>query len=365
MSLPYLKLSGSPYDQGLAQGKALSDAVAHNLELYFHRFETECKLPPPEARRRGETYLKAIRQQSPAYSQGLEGIAAGAGQPLVDIATLNVRYEIIYYQFGQDAAPQYIAHEAPNGCTAFAVLPAHTADGALWMGQNWDWLEGARGALQHIEEPDGTRVLAFTEAGIFGGKIGLNSHGLGLCINGLVAVGDNWAGLGKPFHLRTYEALRGRTLERATKAISEEPRTSSGNFIVGQGDRAVDLEVAPNAVAVWEDVRQLVHANHFVAPERYGIGVPPIEWLDRSNHRQARLEARLAASDKPGLEEFQQALRDRDGAPYAVCRTASQEEYDLGEPYRTVASVVMNLKTQELWISDGPPHENPYAHYKL
>ncbi|MER3483612.1 MAG: peptidase C45, partial [Meiothermus sp.] len=61
MSLPYLKLSGSPYDQGLAQGKALSDAVAHNLELYFHRFETECKLPPPEARRRGETYLKAIR----------------------------------------------------------------------------------------------------------------------------------------------------------------------------------------------------------------------------------------------------------------------------------------------------------------
>lgn len=374
MSLPYLKLTGSPYDQGLSQGKALEGAIAHNLELYFRRFETECKLPPREARRRGATYLKAIQEQSPAYAQGLEGLAAGSRQPLVDIATLNVRYEIIYYQFGhedatsdvaQDAAPTYTAREAPNGCTAFAVLPAHTRDGALWMGQNWDWLEGVRGAVQHIEEPDGTRLLAFTEAGIFGGKIGLNSHGLGLCINGLVAVGDNWAGLGKPFHLRTYEALRARTLGGATQAVTEEPRTSSGNFIVGQGDRAVDLEVAPNAVAVWENERQLVHANHFVEPERYGIGVPPIEWLDRSERRQERLEARLSDAQKPGLEDFQSALRDRDGAPYAVCRTASAEEYDLGEPYRTVASVLMNLDTQELWISDGPPHENPYEHHKL
>lgn len=365
MSLPYLRLSGSPYDQGLAQGKTLSGAIAHNLELYFHRFETECKLPPSEARRRGELYLKAIREQSPTYTQGLEGLAAGAGQLLVDIATLNVRYEIIYYQLGQEATPQYIAHEAPNGCTAFALLPPYTADENLWMGQNWDWLEGVRGALQHIEEPDGTRVLAFTEAGIFGGKIGLNSHSLGLCINGLVAVGDNWAGLGKPFHLRTYEALRAPTVREAMRTLTEEPRTASGNFIVGQGDRAVDLEVAPNAVAVWEDERQLVHANHFVAPERYGIGVPRIEWLDRSHHRQERLEARLRVVAKPGLAEFQEALCDRDGAPYAVCRTASAEEYELGEPYRTVASVVMNLDTQELWISDGPPHENPYIHYRL
>lgn len=356
MSLPYLKLSGPPYEQGLAQGQALAEQIAHNLEVYFRRFEIEGKLPAPEARRRGEVYFAAIRQQNPAYAQGIEGIAAGSGQPLVDIATLNVRYEILYYQF---------AHEAPNGCTGFALLPAHTADGALWMGQNWDWIEDAKGALQHISEADGTRVLAFTECGIFGGKIGLNSHGLGLCINGLVAVGDNWAGLGKPFHLRTFEALRAPTLAEAEARITQTPRTASGNFILGQGDQAVDLEVAPTGLARWVDERQLVHANHFVAPHQHGIQVPPIEWLDRSNHRHERLEARLKEVHKPGLHDFQEALRDRDGAPYAVCRTPHPEEYDLGEPYRTVASVIMNLSTLELWISDGPPHENPYEHYRL
>jgi len=363
--LPYLELSGSPYDQGLAQGAALADRISHNLEVYFHRFEVECRLPPAEARSRGERYFGAIQQQNPAYAQGLEGIAAGSGQPLVDIATLNVRYEIVYYQFTQDTAPVYLAHEAPNGCTAFALLPPHSADGHLWMGQNWDWMEGIQGALQHIIEPDGTRVLAFTEAGIFGGKIGLNSHGLGLCINGLVSVGDNWAGLGKPFHLRTFEALRQKTLSQARGVIVESPRTASGNFLVGQGGQAVDLEVSPTGIAVWEGQRQLVHANHYIAPERFGIEVPPIEWLDRSNHRAQRLSLRLGEVEKPGLEDLKAALSDRDGAPYAVCRTASQEEYDLGEPYRTLVSVIMNLGTQELWISDGPPHENPYTHYQL
>jgi isopenicillin-N N-acyltransferase-like protein len=363
--LPYLKLSGPPYDQGIVQGTALADRIAHNLELYFHRFEVECRLPPAEARSRGERYFRAIQQQSPAYAQGIEGIALGSGQPLVDIATLNVRYEIVYYQFAQDTAPVYLPHEAPNGCTAFAFLPAYTSDGSLWMGQNWDWMEGVQGAVQHILEPDGTRVLAFTEAGIFGGKIGLNSHGLGLCINGLISVGDNWAGLGKPFHLRTYQALRQGTLAEAEAVIVESPRTGSGNFLIAQGERARDLEVAPAAVAVWEDQRLLVHANHYIAPERSGIEVPAIEWLDRSIHRARRLGARLQQVVRPGLDDFKAALADREGAPYSVCRTASQEEYALGEPYRTIASVIMNLSTREVWISDGPPHQNPYTRYQL
>lgn len=354
--LPYLQLAGPHYDQGYQQGVAWADRIAHNLELYFHRFEVECKLPPSEARERGARYLEAIRKQNPAYARGIEGISAGSRQPLVDIATLNVRYEIVYHQFG---------HEAPNGCTAFALLPGHSADGHLWMGQNWDWMEGVQGALQHITEPDGTRVLAFTEAGIFGGKIGLNSQGLGLCINGLVSKGDHWAGLGKPFHLRTYEALRQKTLPEAKAVIMESPRTASGNFLIGQGAEAVDIEVSPTGIALWQDKRQLVHANHYIAPQRFGIEVPPIEWLDRSHHRAERLGLRLSQVEKPGLEDLQAALSDRDGAPYAVCRTASPEEYALGEPYRTIVSVIMNLGTLELWISDGPPHETPYTRHRV
>jgi isopenicillin-N N-acyltransferase-like protein len=363
MALPYFKLSGSPYDQGFAQGQQLRQLIAHNLELYFRRFKTEAGLESQEVLNRAERYLSAISGHSAAYLEGVQGIADGGGFDLLAIGALNVRYEIMYHQFAHDVA-QLEAYGV-DGCTAFALMPPHSADGSLWMGQNWDWIAGVKGAVIHSQDEDGSEVLSFTEAGIFGGKIGLNGHGLGLCINGLVSAQDNWERLGQPVHLRTYNILRCKTLEAARKAATLEPRSGSVNFLIAQGQQAVDLEIAPQGVIAWQDERQLVHANHFVDPARAGIELVPIEWLDRSSHRQGRLEAALSETEKPGLEDLQTALRDREGAPYAVCRTPGQEELELGEPYETVASVVMNLSSKELWISDGPPHQNEYQRFGI
>jgi isopenicillin-N N-acyltransferase-like protein len=358
-----LRLEGTPYEQGFAQGQQLRDAISHNLELYFRRFKTEAGLESEEVLNRAERYLSAISGQSPAYLEGVQGIADGGGFDLLAVGALNVRYEIIYHQFAHNTAQ--LAAYGVDGCTAFALMPAHSADGSLWMGQNWDWIAGVRGAVLHSREEDGSEVISFTEAGIFGGKIGLNSHGLGLCINGLVSAHDNWERLGQPMHLRTYSILRCASLDQARQAATLEPRSGSVNLLMGQGDRAIDLEIAPQGVIAWEDERQLVHANHFIDPAKGGIELVPIEWLDRSSHRQARLDTRLSQNEKPGLEELQAALRDREGAPYAVCRTPGQEEIDLGEPYETVASVVMNLNRREIWVSDGPPHENGYVRYGM
>jgi hypothetical protein len=68
-----------------------------------------------------------------------------------------------------------------------------------------------RGALLHTIEPDGMKTLGFTEAGIFGAKIGLNSAGIGLVINGMTTTDDDWSRLSLPFH-----AAAGRSCGRAT-----------------------------------------------------------------------------------------------------------------------------------------------------
>lgn len=75
------------------------------------------------------------------------------------------------------------------------------------MGQEWDWFPEIQGAVLHLRELGGSEPLYFTEAGILGGKIGLNARGVGLCINGMVSAHDDWARLGEPFHLRTFNAL--------------------------------------------------------------------------------------------------------------------------------------------------------------
>ena len=101
MTLPVIPLSGTPYAQGLRHGQALRDRVGQNVALYFERFEREVGLPRREVHRIAGLYAEAIARQNPAYYAGMQGVAEGSGLNFADIAALNVRYEILYYQFGK------------------------------------------------------------------------------------------------------------------------------------------------------------------------------------------------------------------------------------------------------------------------
>ena len=68
-------------------------------------------------------------------------MAAGSGHDLLDLLVLNLRYELLYYQYG------VCAIGGADGCTAFAVLPAASANGHLLLGQNWDWIPEVKGAV--------------------------------------------------------------------------------------------------------------------------------------------------------------------------------------------------------------------------
>ncbi len=136
-----------------------------------------------------------------------------------------------------------------------------------------------RGAVVRTVEPDGLATLSFTEAGIFGGKIGLNAAGLGLAINGLTTTADDWSRLGTPFHVRCYEILRSRDLDAATAGLAGAGRAYSANFLIAQApDRAIDIEAAPDgACRLRPEGGWLVHTNHFLDPDALGVVEPPIE----------------------------------------------------------------------------------------
>lgn len=356
MGLPLVRCVGDTYQQGLAQGEALRGQIAHNLETYFRRFRVEGGLGEAQVMERAESYCCTLAHHNADYYHGMQGIADGGGFDLLAIVALNVRYEILYHQFAQLARV--------DGCTAFALHPSYAADGSFYLGQNWDWIADVQGALLHNEDPNGHRVLALTEAGIFGGKIGLNSAGLGLCINGLVSAADNWAQLGKPFHMRTYEALQSRTLEEAIQRVLAWPRSGSANFLLGQGTQAVNLEVSPTGQAHFQG-EVLVHANHFLADVSSGIERVSSDWLDRSEQRQQRLEALLRAREEHTLDDLQSYLADSEGAPLAICRHPSPQEQQEGDPYRTVASVILEPESLTLWVSDGPPDQTAYRRYQV
>jgi isopenicillin-N N-acyltransferase-like protein len=358
MTLPLVQLRGAPFAQGVQHGEALRERIEHNLGLYFARFERELKLTQDETLRRARLYAEAISGQSPAYYEGMRGIAAGSGFSLEAIAALNVRYELFYDAF--------VERPIPDGCTAFALLPEASADGHLRIGENWDWIAGVRGAVLHSVDPDGLETLAFTEAGIFGGKIGLNSAGLGLAINGLTSHADDWARLRRPFHTRCYEVLRSHDLERAAAVITAEDRSCSANFLLAQAPgRVLNLETAPGSSRATTCVAGcIVHANHFVEPEALGITERNVETNPHSPQRHARLESLLRASSPVGEDALRAALRDHERYPYSVCFHIDPAEPP-EEHYESVVSAILDLDALTLDLTDGPPCQGEYVRYAL
>jgi isopenicillin-N N-acyltransferase like protein len=348
MSLPLLHLHGTPYEQGRQHGAALRNQIAHNLAIYFERFAREGKVARPEVLARATRYADAIQQQHQGYFDGLRGVAEGAGCDLIELVALNVRYEILYYQFGVNAMA--------DGCTAFAIEPGRAANGHLLLGQNWDWIPQIQGAILHTTDADGMETISFTEAGIVGGKIGLNSAGLGLAINGITSTDDDWSRLSKPFHVRCYEILRSRDFNAATAIITSSGRSCSTNFLIAQApDRIVDIEAAPKQIRLLTcENGCLVHTNHFVDPGSLGISEPPSPRRRYSRNRLSRMQELLTAQPALAIDDLQRCLRDHSEHPYSICRHEDPNG-PLAEQYQTVTAVVMDLNERRIWLSDGPP----------
>jgi isopenicillin-N N-acyltransferase-like protein len=356
VTLPIVHLEGEPFEQGRQHGIALRDQIGHNLDVYYDRFQREGQLAPDEARARAARYRRVL--DGGPYFQALLGMAEGSGHAVLDLLVLNVRYELLYYQYGVCGISR------PDGCTAFAVLPAASANAHLLLGQNWDWIPEVQGAVLHTQEPDGLETLSFTEAGIVGGKIGLNSVGLGLAINGLLSTTDDWSRLEMPFHARCYEILRRRSLDAAVRLVVDGRRSCSANFLLAQApDRAVDVESAPDSVReLRPSGNTLVHTNHFLDPGELGVVEPETERRPHSYWRQARMQTLLVAP--VSVIDLGAALQDHNDFPDSICRHPNPEDPP-EEWCTTVTSAIMDLHARTLQLSDGPPCQHPYEHYSL
>ncbi len=305
-----------------------------------------------------------MKDLDPAYAAMVHGLSDGSGVPILDLAALNARYELFYGEF--------VRQGLATACTAFAVLPERTENGRLLLGENWDWFPEVAGLWLRVRWGDLT-VLAFTEAGIVGGKIGLNSAGVGLAVNGLVSHLDRWDGEGIPFHVRTWRILCARGIGEAVDAVERDGAPGSANFLVGASGEVghgevVDLERAPSGAArVAPTDGILVHANHFLAPERLGVREPLAKERSSTHLRQARLAEILThAADRGPLaaEKVQDALRDHLGRPDSVCRHPSPV-FPPQANYATALSVVMDLHARRVNYTSGPPCQHAFQSLDL
>src|SRR2546425_4705088 len=166
-NLLVVDLPAAPHAAGLEHGRQAGALIDANVAVYFDRFRREAQLSADEVRDRARRYLRVVEEREPAYVETMHGGSESSRVPLVDLAVLNMRYELIYSQYS--AINQGTGVHVAGGCTAFAVTPEASADGRLWLGQNWGWFPGGPGVVVRVGRGDGFAVGGFTGARSVGG----------------------------------------------------------------------------------------------------------------------------------------------------------------------------------------------------
>ena len=364
--LRVLNLDGSAFERGLAHGKTLAPSIAANIETYLARFAAS-GLSAGAARAEGEIWIGAINDHNQAYGEEMRGVAEGSGIALSDIAMLNARYEITFGLMGDEAK----AADQADGCTSFGALPEATFNKHVILGQNWDWLAGVHGhcTVLRVSRDDGPDFICFTEAGIVGGKQGVNEHGIGLVENGLVSDRDGRNKYEKPFHMRCREVLDADSYDLALLPVLATRRVCSANFVIGQGNgdgdgEVINIETSPDATSAHFPTDGLItHANHFTDPRH---GPSQMERLSPSTLFRANRLDRLLRKNLGSLDmnHFAAALGDHFAVPNAICRHPDPRQ---PEPRRTMtnAALVIDLENRSMHIAAGPPCENAFTYYPL
>ncbi len=361
MSSAYLTFSGTPYEQGLSHGEALKGSIKNNISVYLDRFEMEAGIKHKKLLKNAGIYLKILSEQSPEYVDGMNGIAESSNTDIVKIAMLNLRYELLY-----DALGKRYLDETVDGCTSFAMLPEATHNNHLIMGQNWDWIPDVDCTLTLSKDVDGLQRLSYIEAGIFAGKPGMNSEGIGLTVNGMYSTDDDWARFKKPFHLRCYEALRSRHMEEVLESLIGTPRSCTANFIVGHApDKVVDVELAPDMLRIIDPKNGVLsHANHFSNPDVLGVSEPPNPRRHFSEFRQKRMKTLLNTQKPLDIPNIQTILRDHKNNPQSLCR---HQDNTLPESQHTITktAMIMDLEEKKMWVTNGQPCVEKFEEYYI
>lgn len=343
-----ISVEGPPRERGRQYGAQAGDLIEKSIDLYQDAFTHRTGWQWARVREAAASFLPSIAGFSVTAMAEIEGIAEGAALDPLDIVAINTRTEIMF---------------SAAECTTVAVV---SPVGQVFVGQNWDWLAGASETTVVIQArcPEARNYLTVVEAGLLA-KTGMNSAGVAIVTNALVAQTAGRLASGVPYHVILRALLEQPTTSACVAVIRNTVRSASGNFMIADpAGHVANLETAPgsaeNVYTHVPDDGLLAHTNHFTSPRFDGVDLLLKEMPD-SPMRLSRLHT-LASERARGHEfEFLQAVfADHDGYPTSVCTHVDPAARARADQWATVAGVILEPVARRAWIAAGNPCTTPY-----
>jgi len=249
-----VRLKGSPYAMGYQHGKLLAEEVARavaDFDRLLDQAAGQLKLSVGGAQvaipRAGlEIILDVLYRRCSAhfperYARELEGIADGAGVPLLALRRMQVVSEL-----------------TERACTEFAVWGAATVNGKHYHGHNFDWAIDAglqQNAALFVYQPEGlVPFVAAGYAGMIGHFSGMNAEKITVSMVG--AINSDGRSSGIPLALLIRSVLEeAKDLDEAEHIIKTAHRTLGYNYVVsdGKAQAARAFETSATKCAVFAD----------------------------------------------------------------------------------------------------------------
>jgi len=361
---PLIELSGSAYERGHQHGVAATALVRRSIASYSRLF-AYCGISWADAQQMGSAYRELIGDFDPELLREIEGIAHGSDRQINEILALNARTELLPPSYPGEPHPDRSKVLAVNGqenmpdwgeCTSLAVKPLQSETGTTLLAQNWDWLGSQRSALVllRVHREAGASYLTLTEAGMLA-KIGLNSHGFGVCLNILRST-DDGAHPGLPVHVLLRKLLECQSVDEAVSLAARQTFGASSSVMCADAaGQTAALEFSPRGLEVMQNAQAvLCHTNHFLAPtasKHQASLAPSLSTVPRLERATVLIDS---AQGTFSVAELQRMLRDEADGYLSICRRPDPE-LDVDARIETVASVIMDLGPRVMHVAPDVP----------
>ncbi len=356
MKVPTLELTGSPYEFGLAHGRAFRDAIrgyaVERMRLAGEPHWTGRTSSRDEVLAVAEACLEHHRRFSPSLTEELEGMAAATDLSLAELVVVGGFTDFVDAM--ATGSRKVLETEALDDCTAFLVPNARMRGGQGAIGQTWDMHEGS---AEHVVllrgRPENAPAFdVFTTAGAVG-MIGMNEAGLSVGITNLLGANGR-AGVTWPFVVR--RMLEMENLDDALAVLRSAPLAGAHYYMIMDASGAgahVEAMVGTQNVQLLQEA-PLAHTNHCLLPETRAVERP------RDPDSQADSVARLADAERLldrsdlSVEDLQAVTADTAN----ICHVGQAPRF-----VGTCGAVIMRPATRELWTVAGRPSEGEYERF--
>jgi isopenicillin-N N-acyltransferase-like protein len=350
-----LQLEGDPFDRGAAHGAAYHNEIrrytAERVRLSVNGSWAGRVATGADAIDLAQSMLPAHQEYAPDLYEELDGLARSSGISLAEAVIVGGFTDFVDAIRARGAGPGL----EEDDCTAVLVPPEATGGDGLF-GQTWDMHDSATEhvTLLRIISSTGTSALIFSTVGCLG-QIGLNSAGIVVGINNLVAsnggVGVTW-----PFVVR--KVLQQTDLEAAVECVMKAELAGAHNYLLmDRNGRGYNIEAMPAYRAVTRlGDDPLVHTNHCLDQKaRETEAARPPDLLASSEARLAKA-TELMKGRPVKVEDLIALTRE----PEVICRRSAPPHHN-----ESSGAAIMRPATREFWACWGVPADNDFESFKV